>query len=138
MIEVFLTFLRLGCLSFGGPVAHIGYFRREFVERRNWCSEQAFAELVALAQTIPGPASSQIGFAIGILRRGLPGGIAAWLGFTLPSAILMIAFALLGDSLATTRAWPTVIHALQLVAVAVVAQALVQRLEIFASAAAGP
>ena len=91
--EVFLTSLRLGCVSFGGPVAHLGYFKEAFVDRRNWLSEARFTELLALCQFIPGPASSQLNFAIGRERGGLAGGCAAWLGFTLPSALLMIAFA---------------------------------------------
>src|SRR6202044_3374568 len=86
--EIFRVFLRLGLTSFGGPIAHLGYFRTEFVERRHWLSEQSFADLVALSQFLPGPASSQTGFGVGLLRGGLAGGIAAWAGFTLPSAIL--------------------------------------------------
>ena len=84
VLEVFLAFLRLGCTSFGGPVAHLGYFRTEFVERRKWLDEAAYADIVALCQFLPGPASSQIGMTIGMLRAGLPGGLAAWLGFTVP------------------------------------------------------
>jgi chromate transporter len=80
-------------VSFGGPVAHLGYFREEYVRRRKWISEDAYADLVALCQFLPGPTSSQVGIAIGILRAGLPGAIASWLGFTLPSAILLVAFA---------------------------------------------
>lgn len=91
---VFLIFLRLGCLSFGGPVAHLGYFELEFVRRRKWLSAAEYADLVALCQFLPGPASSQVGFAIGLKRAGMAGAFAAWLGFTLPSAILMIGFAL--------------------------------------------
>src|SRR3954451_23609689 len=83
--EVFRVFLRLGLTSFGGPVAHIGYYRAELVERREWLDEHAFGDIVALCQFLPGPASSQTGISIGILRAGLPGGLAAWLGFTLPS-----------------------------------------------------
>jgi len=123
-IEVFLAFLRLGCTSFGGPIAHLGYFQRELVERRQWCSPATLAEIIALAQSLPGPASSQVGFALGILRAGLPGGLAAWLGFTLPSAILMLAFALATERLSTTLLtppWQGALHGLQLVAVAVVA-----------------
>src|SRR5215469_4787084 len=85
--EVWLAFLRLGLTSFGGPIAHIGYFREEFVVRRAWLGEAAFADLVALCQFLPGPASSQTGFAIGLMRASYPGGLAAWIGFTLPSAI---------------------------------------------------
>jgi chromate transporter len=91
--EIFRVFLRLGLTSFGGPIAHLGYFRAEFVERRHWLSEQSFADLVALSQFLPGPASSQTGFGVGLLRGGFLGGLAAWAGFTLPSAILMILFA---------------------------------------------
>ena len=93
VIEVARVFLGLGCTSFGGPVAHIGYFREAFVRRRAWLDETRFAELLALAQTLPGPASSQLGFAIGVERAGVAGGVAAWLAFTLPSASLMFAAA---------------------------------------------
>ncbi|MBK1671694.1 chromate transporter, partial [Rhodovibrio sodomensis] len=86
MLEVLWIFLKLGCSSFGGPVAHLGYFRSAFVERRGWLSEAAYADLVALCQFLPGPASSQVGFAIGLGRAGIPGALAAWAGFTLPSA----------------------------------------------------
>ena len=121
--EVFRVFLRLGLTSFGGPVAHIGYYRAELVERRKWLDEHAFGDIVALCQFLPGPASSQTGFSIGILRAGLPGGFAAWLGFTLPSAIAMILFGYgvtrFGDL--SGAAW---LHGLKIVAVAVVAQAV--------------
>src|SRR5215467_6136751 len=90
--EVLRVFLRLGLTSFGGPVAHLGYFRAEFVTRRRWLDEPAFADVVALCQFLPGPASSQTGITIGILRAGLPGAFAAWAGFTLPSAAAMIVF----------------------------------------------
>src|ERR1043166_9418509 len=86
---VFLTFLKLGCTSFGGPIAHIGYFRHEFVERRKWLDDKTYADLVALCNFLPGPASSQVGIAVGISRAGLAGGLAAWLGFTLPSALAL-------------------------------------------------
>ena len=92
VLEVFLAFLRLGCTSFGGPVAHLGYYRAELVARRQWLSEAAFADLVALCQFMPGPASSQTGMAIGLLRAGPLGMVAAWVGFTLPSALAMTAF----------------------------------------------
>jgi chromate transporter len=122
-LEVLLVFLRLGCTSFGGPVAHIGYFRAEFVERRRWLPETSFADLIALCQFMPGPASSQLGMSIGLLRAGPPGMFAAWVGFTLPSALLMLAFAYgvhaLGD--VSNAAW---VKGLKLVAVAVVAQAV--------------
>src|SRR5215470_5902943 len=93
VLEVLLVYLKLGLTCFGGPIAHIGYFRDEFVTRRRWLDEQAFADLVALCQFLPGPASSQTGFSIGLMRGGYLGGLAAWTGFTLPSAILMILFA---------------------------------------------
>ncbi|PFG17634.1 chromate transporter [Propionicimonas paludicola] len=91
-VEVFTVFLGLGLTSFGGPIAHLGYFRRALVERRRWLSETAYADLVALCQFLPGPASSQVGMGIGLQRAGLPGLVAAWLGFTLPSALLMVGF----------------------------------------------
>src|SRR5436305_3812060 len=121
--EVFRIFLRLGLTSFGGPIAHLGYFRREFVLHRQWLDEQAYTELVGLCQFLPGPASSQVGFALGLSRRGLTGGLAAWLGFTLPSAILLFAFAML-SAVFTGTAADGAIHGLKIVAVAVVAQAL--------------
>src|SRR3982751_6669926 len=91
--EVFLVFLKLGLTSFGGPIAHLGYFREEFVVRRRWIDEQAYADLVALCQFLPGPASSQVGFSIGLLRAGYAGALTAWTGFTLPSAIALLLFA---------------------------------------------
>jgi len=105
-------------------VAHLGYFRRELVERRGWCSEQELGELIALAQSLPGPASSQVGFALGILRAGWLGGLAAWVGFTLPSALLMLGFAMMHGRLAGAMG-VALLHGLQIVAVAVVAQAVV-------------
>jgi len=92
-LEVLRVFLKLGLISFGGPIAHIGYFREEFVVRRRWLEEPAFTDLVALCQFLPGPASSQVGFSIGLMRSGYLGGMAAWTGFTLPSAIVMVLFA---------------------------------------------
>ncbi len=121
--EVFLRFLRLGCISFGGPIAHIGYFRDEFVLRLRWLDEAAFAEVVGLCQSLPGPASSQVGFTIGLLEAGLPAAFAAWLAFTLPSALLMFALAE-GHPLLDGSLGSGIIHGLQLVAVAVVAQAV--------------
>jgi chromate transporter len=121
--EVLWAFLRLGCVCFGGPIAHLGYFHAEFVERRRWISEESYAEIVALAQSLPGPASSQVGFALGLLRAGWMGGLAAWAGFTLPSALLMLAFAL-GHARLTGKLGLGAVHGLQLVAVAVVAQAI--------------
>lgn len=121
--EVLQVFFRLGCTSFGGPIAHLGYFRAEFVTRRRWLDERHYADLVALCQFLPGPASSQVAVSLGILRAGLAGGVAAWLGFSLPSAIALIAFAdglgaigAIGDA-----AW---LSGLRIVAVAVVAQAV--------------
>jgi len=120
---IFLAFLRLGLTAFGGPIAHLEYFRREFVERRGWLSAPAYGDLVALCQFLPGPASSQTGIGLGLMRGGLSGALAAWLGFTLPSALAMTAFALLLTHVGTLAqgAW---LHGLKLVAVAVVAQAL--------------
>ncbi len=120
---VFLVFLRLGMTSFGGPIAHLGYFHDEFVRRRAWLSAGAYADLVALCQFLPGPASSQVGMAIGLLRAGFPGALAAWLGFTLPSALALTLFAL---GMASWGAdLPTgLLHGLKIVAVAVVAQAV--------------
>ncbi len=121
--SVFLIFLRLGLTSFGGPIAHIGYFRDEFVTRRRWLTERSYADLVALCQFLPGPASSQVGMALGLARSGYTGALAAWVGFTLPSAIALILFALgitsYGDAIP-----PGVLHGLKVVAVAVVAQAV--------------
>ncbi|MEP7379301.1 MAG: chromate efflux transporter [Chloroflexota bacterium] len=120
--EVLAVALKLGLTSFGGPIAHLGYFRREYVERRRWLDERSFADLVALCQLLPGPASSQLGIAIGTRRAGLIGGIAAWLGFTAPSAIAMIGFAVLASSSDIASAgW---VHGLKLAAVAIVAQAV--------------
>jgi chromate transporter len=116
-------FLRLGCTSFGGPVAHLGYFRSELVERRQWCSEETYAEIIAVSQSLPGPASSQTAFSLGLLRGGWLGGLAAWVGFTLPSAALMTWFAFAERSL-HGKMGTAVVHGLQLSAVAVVAQAI--------------
>jgi len=119
--DIFLVFLKLGLTSFGGPVAHLGYFRSEFVERRGWLDEAAYAELVALAQFLPGPSSSQVGMSIGLLRGGIAGMFAAWFAFTMPSVLLLMLFALAAGHLAAG-----VIQGLMLVAVAVVAQAVMQ------------
>ena len=97
--DILLRFLLLGCVSFGGPAAHLGYFRRTFVQRLGWLDDAGYARLVALAQFLPGPASSQVGFAIGLQRAGLPGAIAAFVGFTLPSFVLMTALAV------SSRSW---------------------------------
>jgi chromate transporter len=123
VFEVFKVFLGLGFTSFGGPIAHLGYFREEFVARRRWIDERAYADLVALCQFTPGPASSKVGIGIGLLRAGLPGAVAAWVGFTLPSALALILFAFGVDALApgSNAGW---LHGLKVVAVAVVAQAV--------------
>src|SRR3954453_17239702 len=119
--EVFAAFLKLGLTSFGGPIAHLGYFRNEFVERRKWLDETSYADLVALCQFLPGPASSQVGFTLGIARgNGLLGGVAAWFAFTMPSALILFAFAL-GATAFTSPAAEGILHGLKLVAVAVVA-----------------
>lgn len=124
LLAIFLVFLKLGLTSFGGPIAHLGYFREEFVTRRRWLDEQDYADLVALCQFIPGPASSQVGFALGVLRAGgLGGGVAAWCGFTLPSAAVLLGFALSASMFAGPAA-DGFIHGLKLVAVAVVAHAV--------------
>ena len=121
--QVFAAFLKLGVTSFGGPIAHLGYFRHEFVARRKWLDEPSYADIVALCQFLPGPASSQVGITIGLLRAGLAGALAAWVGFTAPSALAMIAFGYgvtaFGDL--GHAAW---LHGLKIVAVAVVAQAV--------------
>ena len=123
-LEVFWVFLGLGLTAFGGPIAHIGYFRRAFVERRGWLGEAAYADIVALCQFLPGPASSQVGFSLGLVRAGWLGGLAAWCGFTLPSALLMLAFAWMQPRIAGGVLGEAAIHGLKLTAVAVVAQAL--------------
>jgi chromate transporter len=121
--EVLRVFLKLGLTSFGGPIAHIGYFREELVVRRRWIEEAPFSDLVALCQFLPGPASSQVGFSLGLIRAGYWGGLAAWTGFTLPSAILLTAFAYGAGALGGPMS-AGVIHGLKLVAVAIVAQAV--------------
>src|SRR5262249_38208408 len=121
--EVFAAFLKLGLTSFGGPIAHLGYFRQEIVVRRKWLDEKTYADLIALSQFLPGPASSKVGIAIGLLRAGYLGALAAWTAFTLPSAIALVLFAYgvaaLGDALG--QGW---LHGLKVAAVAVVAQAV--------------
>jgi len=123
VFEVLWVSTRLGLTSFGGPIAHLGYFHEEYVKHRRWLDEQSYADLVALCQFLPGPASSQVGIAIGVARAGLLGGFAAWLGFTLPSAVALIAFAFGVSALvdSTAAGW---LHGLKVVAVAVVAQAV--------------
>ncbi len=120
---IFWAFLKLGCTSFGGPVAHIAYFRSEFVEKRKWLDDSAYTDLVALCNFLPGPASSQIGIALGTLKAGITGGLAAWMGFTLPSALalLLFAYGFTAFGLSADAGW---IHGLKIVAVAVVAQAV--------------
>ncbi len=122
--DVFLVFLRLGLTSVGGPIAHLGYFHRAFVVQRRWLDDAAFARLLALCQFLPGPASSQLGFAIGLQRAGWPGALAAFVGFTLPSALLMTALALLAPRLPANGVAMAAVHGLMLVAVAVVASGL--------------
>ncbi len=123
ILEILGVFLKLGCSSFGGPVAHLGYFRNEFVARRKWLSENAFADIIALCQFLPGPASSQVGFSIGIRRGGIAGGLAAWLGFTAPSAAIMIAFAY-GVTLYSDIITGNLLRGFKILALAVVAQAV--------------
>src|SRR5437660_934535 len=122
-LEVLAVFARLGLTSFGGPVAHLGYFRDEFVKRRRWLDDASYADLVALCQFLPGPASSQVGIAVGLTRAGYAGALGAWLGFTLPSALAMVLFgygiAAFGD--AAGEGW---LRGLKAAAVAVVAQAV--------------
>lgn len=122
-MEVLLAFLKLGVTSFGGPVAHLGYFRTEFVERRAWLDERSYADLVALCQFLPGPASSQVGIALGLGRAGWMGALCAWAGFTLPSAIMLILFAF-GLSQWGALAQSGALHGLKVAAVAIVAQAV--------------
>jgi chromate transporter len=122
-LEVLFTFLKLGATSFGGPIAHIGYFREEIVVRRRWIDDAAYTDLVALCQFLPGPTSSQVGFSLGLMRAGYWGGLAAWMGFTLPSAVLLTAFAYGSGSLGGPIGG-AVLHGLKLVAVAIVAQAV--------------
>lgn len=121
--EVLRVFLRLGLTSFGGPIAHLGYFRTEFVERRKWLDEKTYADLIALSQFLPGPASTKVGIAVGFFRAGYAGALTAWAGFTLPSALALVLFAYgvgrFGDALGS--GW---LHGLKVVAVAVVAQAV--------------
>ena len=121
--EVFAAFLKLGLTSFGGPVAHLGYFRSEFVQRRGWLDDASYTDLVALCQFLPGPASSQVGMALGLGRAGWAGALAAWLAFTLPSAAAMVLFAL-GVTQWNTLASSGALHGLKMAAVAVVAQAV--------------
>jgi chromate transporter len=123
ILEVFSVFLKLGLTSFGGPVAHLSYFYDEFVQKRKWLDEHAYSDLVALCQFLPGPASSQVGIAVGLSRAGLIGSIAAWIGFTLPSAVILVAFAY-GVSAFHEFLSGGWLHGLKVVAVAIVAQAI--------------
>lgn len=123
MLTIFKTFFALGWVSFGGPAAHIGYFRHTFVEKLGWLNEQEYAQLVALSQFLPGPGSSQVGFAIGYQRGGLAGAWAAFLGFTLPSVLIMLLLAGLSSHILNTPLFEQVIHGLKLLAIIVVADA---------------
>src|SRR6201981_742205 len=120
-LEIFLIFLRLGLTSFGGPIAHLGYFRQEFVERRKWITEQVFADLVALCNFLPGPTSSQVSYSIGMTRGGILGALCSWGAFTLPSAIIML-FAAYGVRWMGGTENASWLHGLEIVAVAVVGQ----------------
>src|SRR6516225_9978098 len=122
-LDVLFAFFKLGVASFGGPIAHLGYFRDEFVVRRKWIDEHTYADLVGLCQFLPGPASSQVGFSIGLMRAGYRGGLAAWTGFTLPSAAALVLFAYGAGELGGP-AGIGLLHGLKLVAVAIVAQAV--------------
>lgn len=121
--EVFWRFLTLGCVSFGGPAAHIGYFQKAFVEKLGWIEQGAYARLIALSQFLPGPGSSQIGFALGLRRAGLAGGVAAFLGFTLPSFLLMYALAIFSEAWQASVIFSGIVQGLKLLAVVVVADA---------------
>ncbi|CAH0541181.1 chromate efflux transporter [Vibrio marisflavi] len=123
MFSIFRIFFGLGCLSFGGPAAHIGYFRTAFVEKLKWLSEKEYAQLVALSQFLPGPASSQVGFALSYKKGGLGGALAAFLGFTLPSVVLMLALAIVAQQINDSSYFQNVVHGLKLLAVVVVADA---------------
>ncbi|KJY80453.1 chromate efflux transporter [Vibrio nigripulchritudo] len=125
MFSIFKTFFLLGWVSFGGPAAHIGYFRNTFVEKLKWLSEAEYAQIVALSQFLPGPGSSQVGFALGYRKGGITGAIAAFLGFTLPSAILMLLLAVLSSQLTDSNVFQSIIHGLKLLAVVVVADATI-------------
>lgn len=123
LLEILMVSIRLGLTSFGGPTAHLGYFHEEYVRRRKWMDEKSYADLVALAQFLPGPASSQVGIGIGVMRAGVLGGITSFIGFTLPSVIALILFALLLNEFDVGNAgW---IHGLKIVAVAVIAHAII-------------
>ncbi|ELU4010270.1 chromate efflux transporter [Vibrio vulnificus] len=123
MLQIFKTFFWLGWISFGGPAAHIGYFRHTFVEKLKWISDEEYAQLVALSQFLPGPGSSQVGFGLGYKKSGLPGACAAFLGFTLPSVVIMLLLALVSSQVTDTALFQNVVHGLKLLAVVVVADA---------------
>ncbi|EIO4057359.1 chromate efflux transporter [Vibrio vulnificus] len=123
MLQIFKTFFWLGWISFGGPAAHIGYFRHTFVEKLKWISDEEYAQLVALSQFLPGPGSSQVGFGLGYKKGGLPGACAASLGFTLPSVVIMLLLALVSSQVTDTALFQNVVHGLKLLAVVVVADA---------------
>ncbi|MCG9545055.1 chromate efflux transporter [Vibrio sp. Isolate33] len=123
MLSIFKTFFWLGWISFGGPAAHIGYFRKTFVEKLNWLSDEEYGQIVALSQFLPGPGSSQVGFAVGYKKGGLTGAIAAFIGFTSPSVILMLILALVSNQLLEAPLFNSIIHGLKLLAVVVVADA---------------
>lgn len=123
MLSIFKTFFMLGWISFGGPAAHIGYFRNTFVEKLNWLDDKEYAQIVALSQFLPGPGSSQVGFALGYKRGGLGGACMAFIGFTLPSVIIMLALAVLSSQLTEASAFQNIVHGLKLLAVVVVADA---------------
>ena len=124
VLDVFMAFLKLGLTAFGGPVAHIGYFHKDFVERRQWLSEQQFAQLLGLCQLLPGPASSQLGFCLGLMRAGWLGAVAAFVAFTLPSVLLLIGFAAILPQLSNTTG-QAALHGLKIVAFAIVADAVI-------------
>ncbi|EHZ2549980.1 chromate efflux transporter [Vibrio vulnificus] len=123
MLQIFKTFFWLGWISFGGPAAHIGYFRHTFVEKLKWISDEEYAQLVALSQFLPGPGSSQVGFGLGYKKGGLLGACAAFLGFTLPSVVIMLLLALVSSKVTDTALFQNVVHGLKLLAVVVVADA---------------
>ncbi|EIT7025008.1 chromate efflux transporter [Vibrio vulnificus] len=123
MLQIFKTFFWLGWISFGGPAAHIGYFRHTFVEKLKWISDEEYAQLVALSQFLPGPGSSQVGFGLGYKKGGLPGACAAFLGFTLPSVVIMLLLALVSSQVTDTALFQNVVYGLKLLAVVVVADA---------------
>lgn len=127
---IFLNFLKLGCLAFGGPAAHLVFFHQTFVKQLNWLDDQQYAQLVALAQILPGPTSSQVGLAIGYMKKGYWGALLAWLGFTLPSALLMTMVALLGEQFFPLLS-SAFFHSIQLIVLAVVTWAFWQMLHSF-------